>query len=265
MKNVIYFLIFISFSSFAQQKDSLKVLQSLKEVPEKYKLEHFGVKGKVKSFEEFFGMPSDNTEMYYDFDEKGNLLKITNHNKIVIKEFTYDDKGILKSYKTNKYKVEVEVDENENIIKQRIYKKDRDTATVVNTYNDKGFWTMQTHLETNQKMLEHKYDKNNKMIEIIPYLNGKQTGSIKLTYKYFKRFIQVCHNETYFENNNFTQSYFYIDYFGNELHGFPFDKKKPSQHEINEFFAVYKIDENKNWFKTTLFQYGMGSRMFTYY
>ena len=55
MKNVIYFLIFISFSSFAQQKDSLKVLQSLKEVPEKYKLEHFGIKGKVKSFEESFG------------------------------------------------------------------------------------------------------------------------------------------------------------------------------------------------------------------
>lgn len=265
MKNVIYFLIFISFSSFAQQKDSLKVLQSLKEVPEKYKLEHFGIKGKVKSFEESFGTLNENTKTIYEFNENGNLLKISNGKKIVKREYFYDDNGKLKSYKFKNRLIEVELDEDENIIIQHVYIKDRDTVTVLNSYNKDGFWTMQTHLETNQKMLEHKYDKNNKMIEIIPYLNGKQTGSIKLTYKYFKRFIQVCHNETYFENNNFTQSYFYIDYFGNELHGFPFDKKKPSQHEINEFFAVYKIDENKNWFKTTLFQYGMGSRMFTYY
>lgn len=265
MKYIQFLIVLLVVTSSAQQKDSLKVLQSLKEVPEKYKLEHFGIKGKVQSFKEFFGMPSDNTEMYYDFDKKGNLLKIEDFRNVIQKEFFYDENGKLKSYKTKKYEAEVELDEKGNILIQHVYKKNKDTVTIVNTYNEKGYWTSQTYLEAKHKMLEHKYDENNKMIEIVSYQEGKPTTSIKLTYKYFKQFIQICHNSTFFENNYINKNYFYIDYFGNELHGFSFEDNNPSQHKINEFFAVYNIDQNKNWFKTNLFGGGMGSRIFTYY
>lgn len=265
MKYTLSLLILIAFSSFAQQKDSLKVFQSLKEVPEKYKLKHFGIKGKVKSFEESFGMLNDESGMIYEFNENGNLLKISNSKKIIKREYFYDVKGKLKSYKYKNRLIEVELDEDENIIIQHVYKKDRDTVTVENTYNKDGYWTSQTHIETNQKMLEHKYDENNKMTEIITYQDGKLSSTIKLTYKYFKKFIQVCHNTTYINDEVFIQNYFYIDYFGNELYGFSIDENNPSQHQINEFFAVYKLDQHKNWFKTNVFGGEIGSRYFTYY
>ena len=265
MKNVILLITVITFSSFAQQKDSLKVLQNLKEVPEKFKLEHFGIKGNVASFKEFFGMPNDNSEMYYYFDKKGNLLKIEDFRKVIQKEFFYDENGKLKAYKTKKYDTEVELDDDGNILIQHVYKKNKDTVTLVNSYNEKGYWTSQTHLETNQKILEHKYDKNNKMIEIISYNDGKPTTNIKLTYNYFKQFIQICQHTTFLDYNGISRNYFYVDYYGNDLYGFSFEDESPTQQEINEFFAVYKIDKYKNWFKTNLFESGMGSRIFTYY
>lgn len=265
MNKIKFFLLLFCTTSFSQQKDTLKVLQSLKEVPEKYKLEHFGIKGNVASFIEFFGMPNDNTEMCYNFDKKGNLLKIEDFRKVIQKEFFYDENGKLKGYKTKKYEAEVELDEKGNILIQHVYKKDRDTVTLLNTYNSDGYWTLQTHLETNQKMLEHKYDKNNKMIEIISYNDGIPTTNIKLTYKYYKRFIQICHKTTFLDYDGIHRNYFYIDYYGNDLHGFSFEEEKPTQKEINAFFAVYKVDKYNNWFKTNLFEGGMGSRIFTYY
>ena len=181
MKYTLSLLILIAFSSFKKQKDSLKVFQSLKEVPEKYKLKHFGIKGKVKSFEESFGMLNDESGMIYEFNENGNLLKISNSKKIIKREYFYDVKGKLKSYKYKNRLIEVELDEDENIIIQHVYKKDRDTVTVENTYNKDGYWTSQTHIETKKKMLEHKYDENNKMTEIITYQDGKLSSTIKLT------------------------------------------------------------------------------------
>jgi hypothetical protein len=260
----LYFLLFFSVISFTQTKDSLQVLMRLKAVPEKYKLEHFGLNGKVKTMECHFG-PYESDFLIYEFDIKGNLMQIVNAAKQSKRSYAYDEKGKLKSYQYGKRTVEVELDASDNITKQTIQHQDRETKTILNTFDKNGFWLSQKVMEDNQLMLENEYDKNHKLITIKSYSTGKLSNQTMVLYVFYKKFVQIQHKTIAVESGNLSETYFYLDYYGNEIIGFNPEEQKPSQVKINDVFSVFILDKNNNWLKAKTDYGTIYFRQFTYY
>ena len=256
--------LFVTLFSMAQQKDSLKVLREAKEVPEKYKLSHFGLKGKLKTMQYHYGTYA-NDFLLYEFDTSGNLLQITNAAKQTKRIYTYDEKGKLKSYQYGKRIVEVALDAAGNIIKQTICHQERDTITIVNTFNENGFWLSQKQINEDQLILENEYDDNDKLLKMKSYTNGQISSETSLKYVFYEKFIQIEHLTKYVSSENTSFNYHYLDYFGNHIIGFNPEEKKLTKENINNVFSVFILDKNKNWLKAKTDYQSIVFRQLTYY
>lgn len=257
-------LFFVTLLSMGQQKDSLKVLRDAKEVPEKYKLIHFGLKGKLKTMEHHYGSYG-NDFMLYEFDTSGNLLQITNAAKQTKRTYTYDEKGKLKSYQYGKRTVEVDLDSVGNIIKQTICHQERDTIVLLNKFNKNGFWLSQKQIKEDQLLLENEYDQNDKLLKMKSYTNGQISSETSLKYVFYEKFIQIEHLTKYVSSENTSFNYHYLDYFGNHIIGFNPEEKKLSKETINDVFSVFILDKNKNWLKAKTDYQSIIFRQLTYY
>lgn len=246
-------LCFISCNVSAQSKDSISFFKRYHDFPVKYKLEHFCLQGKVKSFYVTTTPENeDNEKVIHEFDEKGNLIQIKNSLGYVSKKYNYNSNGKLISYTTKSKSMrefEVSLGSNGNVVQLIINNKEHGISTVVNEYNKNGYWTKQNHIEDKSVLQEYKYKNDIKLVELNVYSENKISESTKFSYVFHNDFVQIKLTSKSEEAGNENSSYIYVDYYGNEIYGFPFDNGKLNATQIKGVLANFKLDKNKNWIK----------------
>lgn len=242
--------LFVFFAT-AQSKDSIHFYKMYHDVPVKYKLAHFGLRGKVKSFyETTIPENEDNEKLIYEFDENGNLIQVKNSYGYVSQKFNYDKSGKLISYTTSAKSMrdfQATINEKGNVVQLIINNKDYGVSTIVNEFNKNGFWTKQSRLEGKSTILENKYQDDIKLTDNIAYNNNKISESTHFDYHFFNVFVQIKLTYKYEDTESVT--YIYSDYFGNPIFGFPFEEGNLSDAQIKEVLNNFKLDKNNNWIK----------------
>lgn len=248
--------------TFAQPKDSIIFYKNYHDVPVKYKLEHFGLNGKVKSFyETTIPENEDNEKLIHEFDEKGNLIQIKNSYGYVSKKYNYDKAGKLISYTTTAKSMrdfKVTLNKDENIAQLIINNKDYGISTIVNNYNQNRLWIKQSRLEDKSTLQENKYQNDIKLVETILYSENKISERTLYDYQFFPDFVQIKLTNKYEDSESV--SYIYSDYFGNEIFGFSFDDGNLTDDMIQTVFSNFTLDANNNWVKNQEV-----ARVITYY
>lgn len=238
---------------FAQSKDSLEFYKKQHDVPVKYKLEHFNLKGKVKSFYITSSSKNENDgKLIHEFDENGNLIQIKNKYGIASKKYNYNKEGKLISFTTiskSTRNFEVKLSENGNIVQLLINNSERGISTILNEFNKNGLWTKQIHVEENSVLQENIYENDLKLCEVLIYSENQISSSTTFKYNFFNDFIQIQLRSKDIKSDNSSVSYVYTDYYGNEIYGFPFEQKKISKKLIKKVLSNFLLDENKNWVK----------------
>ncbi len=235
----------------AQSKDSIHFYKMYHDVPVKYKLEHFGLQGNVKSFYELT-LPEneDNEKIIHEFDDKGNLIQVKNGFGFVSQKFNYDKRGKLISYTTSAKKMrdfQVTLNEDENVVQLVTNNKEYGMVTVVNEYNKNGYWTKQSRLEDKSTLQENKYSNDLKLTENIVFNNNIISERTHFDYNFFTDFVQI--KLTYKYEDTESVSYIYSDYFGNPIFGFPFEEGNVTDSQIKEVLNNFKVDSHNNWIK----------------
>uniref|UniRef100_UPI00404A954E hypothetical protein n=1 Tax=Flavobacterium sp. TaxID=239 RepID=UPI00404A954E len=246
-------LLFYCTFAVCQAKDSLNFYKNHHTVPIKYKLEHFGLYGKVKSFYEVDSSDSLNTlKTIYEFNENGNLEQVINNRGKISQKYTYNFDGKLVSFITvsrNTRTFEVKLNENNAIIQLVINNNNHGISTVKFEYNKNGYYTKQFLDGDTILLQENKYHNDVKLTEIITYDTNKVINRTQFTYTFFEDFVQIKLVSKYAEAKTAGISYLYVDYYGNNIYGFPEETNTLSKSLIKKNLTNFITDKNNNWIK----------------
>lgn len=256
--------VFFGCEAAAQSKDSISFFKKHHDVPVKYKLEHFGLRGKVQSFYEITVPENeDNEKIIHEFDTNGNLLQIKNSFGIIIQKFNYDTNGKLLSYTTKSKSMrdfQVTLNSDGNVAQMVINNQEHGVSTISNEFNSKGIWIKQIRLEDKNVLQENVFEKDTKLVKVLVYNNNKISETTTFTYFFTPDFVQIQLVSTYEGSEEVGISYIYVDYYGNDIYGFPFDNGTLNETQIKEVLHNFKIDTNNNWIKNQEVE-----RVITYY
>ncbi len=260
----IYISCFFAMFTFAQSKDSLTFYKKFHDVPVKYKLEHFDLKGNVKSFYESSTLNNDHDlKVIYEFDTNGNLIQVVNSYGIVSKKFNYNSEGKLISFTTNskiKRDIEVGLDDNGNIVKLIINNEERGISTLLNEYNKKGVWTKQIHEEENSILQENVYENDIKLIKVLIYINNEVSETTNFSYEFFSNYVKIKQVSNFKESGYTAITCIYVDYNGTFIYGDLYEGDYLTSEQVDEIVSNFQLDHNENWIKNQ-----QQIRVITYY